>query len=334
MRFNIELPKKLNKVNYFVKEESGCKLYSYNPQSSDIYIIVDYPGVEIEKDFAITDSTLQAIVKLQPDVEVKLNDKSIVAVSKKGRYTGKYIDPNFMQPNMNYENNYPVDLDILNKAANFSAVNEKKPILTGVNINSKGDVISTDSFKVYFYKGENESNDNNSITISANLIRVANSIFDNKLLFINYNKNSVAFNFENIMVVGKLLDGNFPSLANLFKALENIEKKKLDRDEILECLDFTKMTGANSKLKDTGLYAILQKNKYIGKSDETFEKEINYNGDEIIFDANYLELVLKSFKTNNVEIATRDNGKGSFASFTEENNSKEKIVLLGIVKEV
>lgn len=334
MRFNIELPKKLNKVNYFVKEESGCKLYSYNAQTNDVYIIASYPEMEIEKNFAITDSTLLAISKLQPDVEVKLNDKSIIAVSKKGRYTGKYIDPNFACPNMNYENNFPVDLDILNKAANFSSTNEKKPILTGVNINSRGDVVATDSFKVYLYKGENENNDNSSITISSNLIKVANSIFDNKLLFINYNRNSVAFNFENITVVGRLLEGTYPSLVSIFKMLENTEKQKLNKEEILECLDFTKMTGANSKLKDTGLYAVLQNNKFIGKSDESFEKEIVYNGSEIIFDAGYLELVLKSFKTNNIEIATKDIGKGSAACFTEENNLKEKVVLLGIAKEI
>ena len=333
MRFNIELPKKINKINYFEKNEEGCTLISHNGANSDIYIIVNY-GLDIEKSFAITDSTLQAIIKLQPDVEVKLNEKSIVATSKKGKYTGKYVDMNFAAPNMNYENSYPVDLDVLNKAANFSAVNDKKPVLTGVNINTCGDVVATDSFKVYFYKGDNESSDTNSITISASLIKVANSIFDNKLLFINYNKNSVAFNYENITVVGRLLEGNYPSLANIFKMLENATKQNLSKEEILECLEFTKMTGANSKLKDTGLYAILQENKFIGKSDEYFEKEIKYNGSEIIFDAGYLELVLKSFKSNNIEIATKDIGKGSAACFTEENNLKEKVVLLGIAKEI
>lgn len=335
MNFNIDLPKKLNKINYFVKEENGCKLYSYNTQNNDVYIIASYPEMEIEKDFAITDSTLLAISKLQPGVDVKLNEKSIVAVSKKGRYTGKYIDPSFIQPNMNYEHNYPVDLDILNKAANFSSATDKKPVLTGVNINTNGDITATDGFKVYFCKGENGNEKNaNSITISSNLIKVAYSIFDNKLLFIEYNKNTVAFTFENVKVIGRLLEGNYPSLANIFSMLDSAEKQKINKEEILECLDFTKMTGANSKLKDLGLYAILQENKFLGKSDETFEKEITYHGGEIIFDANYLELVLKSFKTNNVEIATRESGKGSLACFTEENNVKEKVVLLGIAKEI
>lgn len=334
MNFNIVLPKKINKINYFQKGEVGCKLYSYNSQNNDIFIIADYPELEIEKSFAITDSTLQAITKLQPGVELKLNEKSIVAVSQKGRYTGKYVEPNFANPNMEYDYNFPVDLDILSKAANFSSTNDKKPVLTGVNVNTKGDVVATDSFKVYFYKGEIENNDISNITIDSALIKVANSIFDNKNLFIKYNKNTVAFSFDNIVVIGRLLEGNFPSLANVFKILESAEKEKISRDEILECLDFTKMTGANSKDKDLGVYAFLQKGKYIGKSDETFEKEINYNGGEIVFDAGYLELVLKSFKTNNIDIATKDNGKGSLACFTEENNEHEKIVLLGVVKEL
>lgn len=333
MRFNIELPKKINKINYFEKNEEGCTLVSHNGANSDIYIIVNYP-MDIEKSFAITDSTLQAIVKLQPDVEIKLNEKSIVASSKKGKYTGKYVENTFATPNMNYENSFPVDLDILSKAANYCSTNEKKPILTGVNVNTNGDVMATDSFKVYFNKGENASDKEESITIDSSLIKVANSIFDNKLLFIQYNSNTVAFSFENVIVVGRLLEGKFPSLAGIFKMLESEAKQKINKDEILECLEFTKMTGANSKNKDLGVYAILQENKFLGKSDEYFEKEIDYNGDEIIFDANYLELVLKSFKTNNVEIATKDNGKGSLACFTEENNDKEKIILLGIAKEI
>ena len=325
MRFNIELPKKLNKINYFEKNEEGCTLVSHNGVNSDVYIIVSYP-MDIEKSFAITDSTLQAIVKLQPDVEVKLNEKSIVATSKKGRYTGKYINNDFAKPNTNYENNCEVDLDILSKASNFASSSEKKPILMGVNVDANSNMIATDGFKIFEYRSNASNNLEGSITIDANLIKIASGIFSNK--------NTVAFVDGNVMVVGRLLEGKFPSLANIFKMIENEGKHPLNKNEILECLDFTKIAGANVKVKDIGIYAILQENKFIGKSDETFEKEITYHGGEIIFDANYLELVLKSFKTNNVEIATRESGKGSLACFTEENNVKEKVVLLGIAKEI
>lgn len=333
MRFNIELPKKLNKINYFEKNEEGCTLVSHNGANSDVYIIVSYP-MDIEKSFAITDSTLQAIVKLQPDVEVKLNEKSIVATSKKGRYTGKYINNDFAKPNTNYENNCEVDLDILSKASNFASSSEKKPILMGVNVDANSNIIATDGFKIFEYKGSESNEQDGTITIDANLIKVANGIFNNKNIRLEYNKNTVAFVDDNMMVVGRLLEGKFPSLANIFKMIENEEKHYLDKNEILECLDFTKIAGANVKVKDIGIYAILQENKFIGKSDEYFEKEIVYNGDEIIFDASYLELVLKTFKNDNIYIATKNSGKGTLACFNEEGNESEKIILLGVAKEI
>lgn len=333
MIFNIELPNKLNKINYFMKTENGCRLCSHNGATTEIFIIVDY-DLEIEKDFVISDSTLLAISKLQPDVELKLNDKSIVAVSKKGRYTGKYLTIENINPNIDYKNHCEVNLDVLNKAANYTSTNEKKPILMGVNVSSNSTVVATDGFKVYQYKGNANNEMEGNITISSNLIKMAYSIFENKNIVVEYNKNTIAFKDNNIMVVGRLLDGNYPSLLGIFGMIENEEKKPLDKNEILECLDFTKMTSSNSKMKDLGLYAMFQKNKFIGKSDETFEKEITYDGAEIVFDANYLELVLKTFKGDNIEMATKDNGKGSLACFSEENNQFERIVLLGVAKEV
>lgn len=333
MRFNIELPKKINKINYFERKDEGCTLVSHNGANSDIYIIVDY-GLDIDRSFAITDSTLQAIVKLQPDVEVKLNEKNIVATSKKGRYTGKYVDMNFAMPNTLYPNSCNVDLDILSKASNFTATTEKKPILMGVNVDANSNMVATDGFKIYEYRSNASNNLEGSITIDANLIKIASGIFSNKNIELQYNKNTVAFVDGNVMVVGRLLEGSFPSLANIFKIIESEAKYPLNKSEILECLNFTKMAGANLKVKDLGIYAILQENKFIGKSDEYFEKEIVYNGEEIIFDANYLELVLKTFKTDNINIATKNNGKGTLACFSEEGNESERIILLGVAKEI
>lgn len=333
MNFNIVLPNKLNKINYFMKTENGCRLCSHNGVATEVYIIVDY-DLEIDKDFTITDSTLLAISKLQPDVELKLNEKSIVAVSKKGRYTGKYLNNEHISPNVDYKNHCEVDLEYLNKASNYTSTNEKKPILMGVNVSADSTIMATDGFKIYQYKGNATNQMEGTITINSNLVKMAYSIFNNKNIIVEYNKNTISFKDGNIMVVGRLLEGNFPNLAPIFNMIENEEKKPLDKDEILECLEFTKMTGSNSKMKDLGCYAMLQRDKFIGKSDETFEKEICYEGGDIVFDANFLELVLKTFKGSNIYISTKDNGKGTLACFNEEGNDLERVVLLGVAKEV
>lgn len=333
MIFNIELPKKLNKFNYFKKEEKGCTLYSYNGNiGNNYYIIVKYPELEIEKDFTVVDSTLNAIIKLGNNVDIKLNDKTIIATSENGKYTGKYVENNFAMPLMNYEASYGIDLNILVKATQFASSNEKKPILTGVYVDENC-IVATDSFKVYKCDlHETIGNIQSGIIISAPLIKLADSLFDNKLLFVSYNKNSFCIKDNNTMLVGNLLDGNYPDVSGIYNQI-NQEPNILNKVEILKALEFTKIAGANIDLKKSSLYAILQKNKFVGEGDEKFEKQINYEGNEVVFDALYLEIVLKSIDSNEIMITTIKKGNGSMSMFTSQNSLNERIILMGISRE-
>lgn len=336
MIFNIELPNKINKINYFKKVENGCQLYSFNGMlGNDVFVIKQF-DLQIENDFAITSSTLEAIQKLQPNVDVKITDKSITAKSSKGKYTGKLLDAKLTLPFMKYEdeNVFKANLDILLKATNFSSNNEKKPILTGVNLNANGDIVATDSFKVYRYadKKDDRADNPSNITISANIIKFASSVFNTEEpLNIYFNKNTIMLTDYTTQIVGNLLVGEFPKIENIFKMI-NGDNHELNRDEILECIEFTKIAGSNVKIKEIGLYATFKKNMFIGNADEVFEKEIVYDGNEIIFECNYLETVLKSFKNNKIYISSQNNGRGNLACFTEESNENEKVVLMGVMK--
>lgn len=329
MYFNIELPKKLNKINYFKKNDEGCTLYSYNDEvGNNPYIIMDLPNFEIEKDFCINDSTLLAISKLQPDVELKFNEKGFIAKSKKGKYTAKYIQSNLINVNMNYDNEIKVDLSILNKAVAFVSNNDKKPILTGVNING-GVITATDSFKVYRNVANIENNNaTNEITIESDLIRMVSSIFNNNIVDTYYNKNTICFKEDNIRVVGRLLEGNYPSLDTIVAQFSD-EKHELNRNDILETIEFTKIAGAS--LKETA-YISFENNKIIGLGADTFEKEIEYNGVDIVLEIGNLETALKSFKSDTIYFTCKKSGRGSIVCI-RGNEAEEKIILLGIVKE-
>lgn len=329
MFFNVELPKKLNKINYFKKEEKGCTLYSYSDElGNNPYIIVDLTDFEIEKDFCINDSTLLAIAKLQPNVELKFNEKGFIAKSGKGKYTAKYIQSNLINVNMNYDNQIKADLSILNRAVAFVSNNDKKPILTGVNING-GIVTATDSFKVYRNVAtiENE-NAVNQITIESELIKLVSSIFSENIVDTYYNNNTICFKENNIRVVGRLLEGKYPSLDAILSQFTD-EKHELNRNDILETIEFTKIAGANLK---ESCYISFENNKIIGMGADTFEKEINYNGGEIILEVGNLETALKSFKSDVIYFVCKKSGRGSMVCITG-NEENEKIVLLGIVKE-
>lgn len=329
MFFNVELPKKLNKINYFKKEETGCTLYSYSDElGNNPYIIVDLTDFEIEKDFCINDSTLLAIAKLQPNVELKFNEKGFIAKSSKGKYTAKYIQSNLIDVNMNYDNEIKADLSILNRAVAFVSSNDKKPILTGVNING-GVVTATDSFKVYRNVAtiENEIAVN-QITIESDLIKMVSSIFSENIVDTYYNNNTICFKENNVRVVGRLLEGKYPSLDAIISQFTD-EKHELNRNDILETIEFTKIAGANLK---ESCYISFENNKIIGMGADTFEKEINYNGGEIILEVGNLETALKSFKTDVIYFTCKKSGRGSMVCITG-NEENEKIVLLGIVKE-
>lgn len=329
MFFNVELPKKLNKINYFKKEETGCTLYSYSDElGNNPYIIVDLPDFEIEKDFCINDSTLLAIAKLQPNVELKFNEKGFIAKSSKGKYTAKYIQSNLINVNMNYDNEIKTDLSILNRAVAFVSNNDKKPILTGVNING-GVVTATDSFKVYRNVANIENNDVASqITIESELIKMVSSVFSDNIVDTYYNNNTICFKENNVRVVGRLLEGKYPSLDMILSQFTD-EKHELNRNDILETIEFTKIAGANLK---ESCYISFEKNKIIGMGADTFEKEINYNGGEIILEVGNIETALKSFKSDVIYFVCKNSGRGSMVCITG-NEENEKIVLLGIVKE-
>lgn len=324
MLFNIELPKKLNKFNYFKKNEKGCRLYSYNGNlGNDNYIICDYPDLEIEKDFCVLNTTLETITRLQPNVDVNIGTDKIVAKSSKGKFSGKYVDSNLSIPTMDYQTSYPIDLSILVKAANFTSTNEKKPILTGVNLNGD-EVIATDSFKLYKYHIGNGKSE--SITLSTSYIKLADALFDNKLTFADYNRNSICIKQDNLMLIGNLLDGNFPDVQKIFAGFDDITTP-LEKNPILESIEIAKISGNVVVGKDKMFYATLDENKFICTGNETFEREINYNGGKITFNAGNLELALKSFESDNIKIQSKN---GQLSCLTTEEKPNEKIILLGI----
>ena len=329
MLFNIELPKKLNKFNYFKKEEKGCKLYSYNGiNGNDIYIISEYPDLEISKDFCIVNTTLEAIMKLQPNVEITLNEKSIVAKSGKGKFSGKYVESNLIVPFMDFANTCNVNLEKLVKATNFVSTNEKKPILTGVNLNQNGVIIATDSFKLYKYEDveRTELLNPTNITIASSFIKLADSLFDNKNLIAKYSNTSISIQEDNLMLVGNLLDGNYPNVKKIFESL-NGDKISLDRKDLLEAIEITKAAGIEYIGKEKVVYATLSEGKFTGVGTDTFEKEIKYNGKTITVNAIYLEIALKSFETDEIDILVKD---ATLSCLTAKDRNDEQIILLGI----
>ena len=187
-----KLPKKINEFNYFEKNENGgCTMYSYSSKS-DMIIVCELNDFEIEENFCIDSKAIEMLKVLSPIDKVSIN-KSFNIKSKKGNYKGKIIgEVLFTKPKINFEHSFEADFNLLKIASSFCATNTKRIILTGVNVNSNGDINATDSFVAYRHVNEeNVGKTCYTITIPKEFVDFINKNIDIKdKITINFNYNS------------------------------------------------------------------------------------------------------------------------------------------------
>lgn len=264
-----KLPKKTGEINHFVKNDiGGCTLYSYSIKGQmNIVCLID--DLEIEEDFTIDNKALEMVKILSPVSDIIVDGKTFTIKSKKGNYKGKLLQNElFMKPNMNFEYSFKTDLNKLKIASQFCSKNEKKPILTGVNVNSNGDINATDSFIAFRYVNkENVGKTCYTITIPSDFIEFIGKVVDEDEITINFNKNSCAVEIGNIVYVNKLLDGNYPSLEKIFAVRNNATTIQFDIKELREKISISKNVGES---KDHPIYLTFKNGTLLANGDNDF----------------------------------------------------------------
>ena len=302
MCFDVKkLPKKINEYNFFEKNSNGgCTLYSYGLKG-DMIIVCELADFEIKKDFCVDSKAIEMLRLLSPIKEVQI-DKTFVIKSTKGNYIGKLIgDVPFNKPRMNFENSFKADFSRLKIASGFCATTDKKPILTGVNVNSNGDINATDSFVAYRYVGNGNNENPKSITIpSAFVDFIGKNVDKNEDVIINFNTNTCMIQIDNIKYINRLLDGAFPNLSKVFDSKINSHDLKFNINDLKDKINISKNIGAN---KDNPIYAIFTNNKFgaIGENDfvANLENKSNYNENyKFTISLDYLSKVLSNLVDN------------------------------------
>lgn len=297
-----KLPKKFNEFNYFEKREKGCVLYSYS-NKSNMTIVCELDDFEIDNDFCVDNKALEMLKVLNPINNVNIKNNSFIVESKKGKYKSKLIETNnFLKPKMIFENNFEIDLNRLKTASKFCSKNDKKPILTGVNANSNGDINATDSFVAYRYV--NQKNVGKScyvITIPSEFIDFISKTTNDSEVTINFNTNTCMIQIDNIKYINRLLEGNYPDLSKIFNARLNSNQIEFDINELKEKVAIAKNIGSN---KDMPIYLTFNNDTFIANGSNDFASELSNVADYKDFDykftisLNYLSEVLNCLTDN------------------------------------
>ena len=320
---------------------TGIKLYA-----TDTDLFMTSSNTDISVEVTINDSSLQIIEAGQTvvpgrffiDIIRKINskkvslflseDKILIIKADRGEYKLHIMDP-LDYPKMDFvsqENPLVLPADVIKAIVRetvfATAQNEKKPILTGVNLNNTSGkliITATDSFRlsqkiitINDYKDFN-------ITIPAkSLDELAKSIDnygDNVNIYLSINKMLVTF--KNICFQTRLLDGNYPDTTRLIPQEFPIVLK-FNKDELAAAVERVSLLSPRDNTKDKEItYSIIKlsikrdriieistNNSVIGDAkEELIPTSVEAaNSITIGFSSRYLLDSLKSFMSNEISL--------------------------------
>lgn len=307
------LTKTINETNYFEKQEKGCVLYSFTTLNQPI-IITKLNDFDIEQSFAISGKALNLVKSFAPTCDVEIN----------GKFIAKYGEKEFNDLLLNCEkapivldnelpNAIEIEIGYLKKAIDFVATNEARPILTGINVNQKGDIIATDSYIIYRYINNNPiiamlDNNNVNITLPKDFVALICKEFDVEKITIKFNESLCIAQCGNTTIVSRLINGNYPQVSNLFNKAQN--KLTYETKDLKAFCDIAKqLNGALIQVVFRGwgddLLAIAD--------EQTFEDVLDCENDlenalpnALTLSLNQLLLVLKNKNENKLVIEMTD----------------------------
>lgn len=221
--FELKLPKVINEINYFKRNENGkgCVLYSYT-RDKGIMTICKNDFADIEKDFSVSQNTLE-IIKNIDVVNLEITENKILFEGKGGNnFTANLLAceglPTF---NDTFENEIEIEMNTLIKAKTFSnSDNVSFAVLNGVKINNFGDVFATDritAFRKINDSVQSREGEEKYIVLPKEFIDILKSeIGTQGKVKVKFNKTKCLVEKEDMSFVSGLYDGKYPELNMIF----------------------------------------------------------------------------------------------------------------------
>ncbi len=229
--------------------------------------------------------------------------------------------------------------NIIRQTSFASSQQESRPTLTGINFKinkNKLEVGATDSFRVSKKIIELEQeikNDINIIIPTRNLNEFSKLIIDDEgKVELHIFDNKIMFKFDNLIMISRLINGEFPDLSKLIPEKFNMSMK-LDIHQFYSSLDraslFTSESDKNIiSLESKKNLAIITSNiPEIGHVEEKIEIEKSNQEDiNISFSSKYMMDALRAIDSDQIELQFNGELKPIIIRSSEDENLIQLIV--------
>jgi len=227
----------------------------------------------------------------------------------------------------------------INKTLFAVGTDELRPAMTGVNfeLTTTGiTFVSTDAHKLVRYtRTDAKSSKNNSFIVPKKALGLLSNALptDDTQVKISYNNSNAFFNFGNISLICRLIDGRFPDY-NAVIPTDNPNKLTLNNGDLLNSLKrlaiFANKTTHQVSLKLAGSDLTVT-SRDIDNSNEATEKLVcNYSGEdiEIAFNAKFLIEMLSSMNTDEVTMEFSTPTRASILVPTNKAENEDVLMLV------
>lgn len=298
------LPKNIYENNFFQKSDIGCVVYSFNNKTLDQYVISKIEDLEIDKDFCIEGKVIQLLRTLNKDFDVEINQKLKVSCENINFESALLTEP---KQKLEYNIDFPYELELntndLKQALDFVGTNEARPILTGVNVNTEGEIISTDSFIIY---ASLVANSNTNITIPKDFLINTLKEIDEEKITVSFDGTKCMIKNKNQLFISNLINGNYPNAKPII--IKGNKSVNIDYESLKQYLSIIKNLSQEIACIDfVGSQATATTDL------QNYTQKLNITGDVNDFNfcisLSHLQLLIKNYIAQNITIYFEDYNK-------------------------
>lgn len=326
---------------YLLSTDNELAIKSFIPSN-------EIENIDIEGDLLISGKYIYDIVR-------KLNNEIINIEEIIDSQVFITTETSSFKLNCNSVNDFPtIDLDFtndpilidkkvfkttINQTIFATSQQESRPILTGINFKINGNIMevtATDSYRLSKKKItlNNNIKDNVDIIIpSKNLYEIIKLMSDDDgSMEIHVFANKVIFKINNLIVMTRLINGNYPDTNKLIP--DSFELKiKLNLDNFYNAIDRASLlTNAEEKniikLETKGDIMILSSNiPEIGNVEEKIKIDKDSSSDiKISFSSKYMMDALKTFESEEIEICFNGEIKPIILNYVDNSDLTQLIL--------
>ncbi|KKP38757.1 MAG: polymerase III subunit beta, DNA polymerase III subunit beta protein [Candidatus Peregrinibacteria bacterium GW2011_GWF2_33_10] len=278
--------------------------------------------IENEGGFTVPVKILSSYIGLlkDADLSVQLEASGVLVLSQgisETKIKGIAVDEFPIIPKIEKDTEVDIkanDLKLLISQIVFAASNNQaRPILTGVLFEKEGDEIklaATDSYRLSERKLKLKNSDKEnikSVIPAKTLLELSKIISGEEKAKIYFAKNQVVFEWENVKLISKLIEGAFPDYSPIIPKGFNV-KVDIDKADLLIALRKLSIFAVEkngsinmSTTNDNTLHLFTEKT-LSGESKEDLPANIDGQNTKVFINANYLIDVLNNIETAKVQI--------------------------------